>query len=139
MPHALSRRAALLSVPALAGCTIIDQRSFRGPPPPAPPAPPAPPPVAWGPPPLATIHPAAELDLRTALRPIVTAARRRKPDVAFEVAQTGVSAAAIAALAPTGTAVAEALRALGVRRERITLGARIDAAADPAEIRLYAS
>ncbi len=133
-----SRRALLLVIGCLSGCKLIDQSTFRADPPPAPPPPPPPPPVPWGPPPLATIHPRPGLDLPAALRPAVLAARARKPDVAFEVAQTGVDTAAIVALDPAGRAVAEALARLSVPRGRITLSMRVDAAAAPAEIRLYA-
>ncbi len=135
----VARRALLaLLGGSLAGCKLIDQRTFRADPPPAPPPPPPPPPVPWGPTPLATIHPRPGLELSAALRPLVLAARARKPDVAFEVAETGKDTDSILALAPAGQAVAAALLGLGVPRGRITLAMRVDAAADPGEIRLYA-
>ncbi len=120
------RRAALLGLSALSGCTLIDQRTFNpdaGQPPvrPAPPAPPLPlaPPEA-GPPPLLSIRVPTPPDLRATIARAVAAARARKRDVVFDVVEItpGTSAG------PDAAEIARIIVAQGVPATRVVLSAR---------------
>ena len=126
----------------LAGCTIIDQRSFR------------PPPAAPGaaeiaraklpPLPLITVRfDAAELD-RAAIGSAVDLAFARQPSAIFDVVAPvpgGATREAQAAAIRQGRAdseiVANALAAAGAPRERIQLGLRADPGTPPREVRVY--
>lgn len=127
MAHTLStRRAAMLALAGLSGCTLVDQRTFdpqaglpparpTPPPPPLPLAPPEP-----GAPPLLSIRLPAPSDLRATLVKAVAAARARKRDVAFDVVEitSGTAAGAEAAQ------IAQIIVAQGVPPARVSLSAR---------------
>jgi hypothetical protein len=131
------RRAALLLATGLAGCKLIDQSTFRRAEKPAPPTPPPPPPPAPPPSPaLATIKPEPGLDIRAALAPTVRAALARKPDATFDIVSVGGTADALAGLAPTASAAAQAIRGLGVAGDRIRLAARLAAETETPVIRI---
>ncbi|MDP9096085.1 MAG: hypothetical protein M3N26_05960, partial [Pseudomonadota bacterium] len=92
-PTVETRRAVLLMLAGLSGCTLVDQRTFNpeaGRPPtrPRPPASLAPlAPPEPGAPPLLSIRLPAPADLRATLSRSVAAARARKRDVVFEVVE----------------------------------------------------
>ena len=135
-----ARRTLLLAaLPLLAGCTIIDQRTFRPPPPPAPPAPPPPPPPPEppGPAPLVRIHPEPGLNLREALRPAVMAARARKPDVAFDVVSLVPPGTDLASLDILARDTADDIVDLGAKRTNVRLEARSAPWVRAPEIRVY--
>lgn len=121
-----TRRAILLALAGLSGCTLVDQRTFNSdagrppvrPKPPAPPAPLAPP--EPGPPPLLSIRLPAPADLPATIARSVAAARARKRDVVFNVVEftPGTSAGREAA------EIAELIVAQGVPAARVHLSAR---------------
>lgn len=121
-----TRRAVLLLLAGLSGCTLVDQRTFNpdaGRPPvrPRPPAPPAPlAPPEPGPPPLISIRLPAPPDLRVTLARSVAAARSRKRDVVFDIVEItpGTTAGAEAA------EIAQLIVAQGVPPARVRLSAR---------------
>lgn len=121
-----TRRAILLALAGLSGCTLVDQRTFNpdaGRPPvrPKPPAPPAPlAPAEPGPPPLLSIRLPAPADLQATIARSVAAARARKRDVVFDVVEftPGTSAGGEAA------EIAEFIVAQGVPPARVHLSAR---------------
>ena len=140
------RRALLALLPLaalLAGCKLIDQSDFRPKPPPVvvPPAPPVPPPV----PPLVAIRfDRPDIAYADALKQAVTAARRRKVDVAFDVQGFAPTAPSLAAQAASlqsvdaeTHAVADAVAKLGVDPGRIRLSARTEAGIAMNEVRVY--
>lgn len=125
-PHR-TRRALLLALAALPGCSLVDQTTFNPnagkrpdiPTPPAPPPGPAPEP---GPPALLSIRVPITGDLRPDIAKAVAAARSRKPDVVFEVVEitpgTGTGVGADAA------EVARLIIAQGIPASRVHLAAR---------------
>jgi len=136
-------RQVLLALALLPGCTLIDQNTFNpaaGARPVVPPAPPAPvaAPAYPGPPPLLILP--ADGAGADALRKAVTAARARKPGVAFDVV-------AILPGTPTDEAtrtatlsaasVAREIAAQGVPQSRIRVLARPEPAATVGDIRIY--
>jgi hypothetical protein len=127
----------LLMACALSGCKVSDQTTFSGPPPPGPtpPPPPPPPPLPRA---LVTIRPAPDLDLLTALAPVVHAAQARKPDVMFDIVSVGATADALAGLAPTASQAGLAIQRLGVAENRIRLAATLDSAVTTPEIHIQA-
>ena len=143
MPGLRVVRRALLALALLPGCTLIDQNTFNpaaGARPVVPPAPPAPVAAAAfpGPPPLLILP--ADGAGTEALRSAVTAARARKPGVAFDVV-------AILPGTPTDDAtrtatqsaagVARGIAAQGVPPARIRVLARPEPAATVGDIRIY--
>ncbi len=121
-----TRRAAMLALAGLSGCTLVDQRTFNpeagmpparptAPPPPLPSAPPEP-----GAPPLLSIRLPGPPDLRTTVARAVAAARKRKRDVAFDVVEItpGPSVGSEAA------EIAKMIAAQGVPASRINVSAR---------------
>jgi hypothetical protein len=123
----VTRRAALMLVGALPGCTLIDQRTFdknAGKPPvvPVPAAAPVPPPPEPGPPPLMTIRLPTTANLRGDIAQAVAAARARKPDVVFEVVQ--ITSGAGEAVGEEAAEVARLIIADGVPPGRVHLAAR---------------
>lgn len=127
MAHTVeTRRAVLLMLAGLSGCTLVDQRTFnpdagRAPARPKPPAPLAPlAPPEPGPPPLLSIRLPTQADLRSTLARSVTAARARKRDVVFDVVEItpGTSAGVEAA------EIAQLIVAQGVPAARVRLSAR---------------
>ena len=137
---------AALAGGALPGCTLIDQNTFNpnaGAAPVIPAAPvaavvAAPP----GPPPLLTLRPGQPV--QDAVRQAVLAARRRKPDVVFDVVAmlpggTGTDAGPddpASSSAEAGT-VARAIAAQGVPPGRVRLFARPEAGLAGREVRVY--
>lgn len=125
-PPVQARRAILLALAALSGCTLVDQRTFNPdagrppvrPKPPAPPAPLAPP--EPGPPPLLSIRLPAPADLPATIARSVAAARARKRDVVFDVVEftPGTSAGHEAA------EIANLIVAQGIPPARVRLSAR---------------
>ncbi len=137
------RRTATLLCCLLAGCTLVDQRTFD---PQAGivktvPLPPGPAAIV----PLLTIDLAkANPDYRAALDQAVAEAVSRKPDVAFEVVSvvpaTGTPAEQVAAATGiTGDArdIARAINAAGVDDGRIHLSARADPAARTRQVQVF--
>ncbi len=137
---------AALAGGALPGCTLIDQNTFNpaaraAPVIPAAPVAAAPPPS--GPPPLLTFRPGQPV--QDAVRQAVVAARRRKPDVVFDVVamlpggagtDAGPDEGAASASAEAGT-VARAITAQGVPPARVRLFARPEAGLAGQEVRVY--
>ena len=121
-----TRRAVLLALAGLSGCTLVDQRTFNPdagrppvhPKPPAPPPPLAPP--EPGPPPLLSVRLPASADLRATIARSVAAARARKRDVVFDVVEItpGTSAGREAA------EIADLIVAQGIPAARVRLSAR---------------
>ena len=133
----MKRRAvlALLTGP-LAGCKLIDQRTFdpdAGKPPPAAvlPAPPAaPPPGRSGPQPLVVIPLAPPVDYDAPLHSAVAAALsrgRREFDVRTAVPNTGTPDAQGAATQSAGIVAARVARLIAAQGGRATLSAEADA------------
>ena len=129
----------MLLLPALAGCTLIDQRTFnpeagKRPVVAAAPVPPVPAPLATGPPPLLRIRLPAGPELGGEIAKAVAAARARKRDVAFEVVEivpgTGENAGRDAGN------VARLIESQGVPAARVRLAARPAPGAAP-EVRVY--
>ena len=137
----------MLAGGALPGCTLIDQNTFN-PSARAVPVIPAAPAVAAvavpsGPQPLLTLRPGQPV--QDAVRQAVVAARRRKPDVVFDVvamlpggtgADAGVEEQAASSSAEAGT-VARAIAAQGVPQGRVRLFARPEAGLSGREVRVY--
>ena len=136
-------RQVLLALALLPGCTLIDQNTFNpaaGARPVVPPAPPAPvaAPAYPGPPPLLILP--ADGAGAEALRKAVTAARARKPGVAFDVVSIlpGTptdEATRTATLSAAG--VAREIAAQGIPPSRIRVLARPEPAATVGDIRIY--
>ncbi len=137
---------ALLALPFLAGCHLVDQRSFdrtagRRPVLPAVPAPPGPAPV----PPLITVrYDTPDPQYRAALATAVDSARRRKPDVLFSVIvlvpPTGTPAQQVAAAEAargSGRDVAAAIVADGADIGQVELSARSEPGLAIREVRVY--
>ena len=138
---------ATLAGGALPGCTLIDQTTFNPAAGKAPVIPAAP--VAasvaapQGPPPLLTLRPGQPV--QDAVRQAVTAARRRKPDVVFDVVAMLPGGAGTGAEPDDGTAsssaeagtVARAIAAEGVLPTRVRLFARPEAGLTEREVRVY--
>lgn len=137
------RCAGMGMLAALAGCTLVDQNTFRpgaGAAPVMPAAPPTPVTAAAfpGPPPLLILQPgqAGEGGLRAA----VAAARARKPGVAFDVVATlpGTPTEDAARRSTLDAAVvARGIVAQGVSQSRVRVLARPEPAANVADIRIY--
>ena len=137
---------AWLGLVGLAGCHLIDQRSFdrtagRKPVPPAAPVAPGPGPV----PPLLTVRfDTPDPQYRAALATAVDAARRRKPDVLFSVTvlvpSTGTPAGQVAAAEAargSGRDVAAAIVADGADIGQVELSARAEPGLAAREVRVY--
>ncbi len=137
------RAIALLALAGLAGCALIDQRSFNSqagvrPSFPAPPVP-AVAAVEPGPKPLLTVRPPVDpAALRGDVGKAVAAARRLKPGVVFEVVAIGADGLDRGAQAASGAQanVAQAIVAQGVPPGRVHLVAR-PASAGATEVRVY--
>jgi len=139
----MMRRAALILLGGmLPGCTLIDQNTFNPAASAVPVIPPAPVVAAAYQPP----GPAALLTIRPgqpagdAVRQAVAAARRRKPDVMFDVvaalpADTADEQAAQSSA--EASAVAQAIGAAGVASSRIRLSARPEPGLPVRETRVY--
>lgn len=137
---------AALAGGALPGCTLIDQSTFnpnaRAVPviPAAPVAVAATVPQGW--PPLLTLRPGQPV--QDAVRQAVLAARRRKPDVVFDVVAmlpggTGTNAESDDPASSSAEAgnVARAISAQGVPPDRVRLFARPEAGLAGREVRVY--
>ncbi len=138
---------AALAGGALPGCTLIDQNTFN-PNARAVPVIPAAPvaavvPVPSGPQPLLTLRPGQPV--QDAVHQAVLAARRRKPDVVFDVVamlpggagtEAGLDEQTAASSAEAGT-VARAIAAQGVPPGRVRLFARPEAGLSGQEVRVY--
>ena len=138
----------LLCCVLLAGCKLVDQRTFdrdagRAPVPHAPPPPPAgPAPI----PPLFVVH-SGQMpeDWQPGLREAVREALARKPNVLFTVQSVApaspspdAQAAALqAAVLQAGRPVADAVGADGARPAQIEMSAAADPAVRAAEVRIY--
>lgn len=132
----------------LPGCTLIDQNTFNSAAGAVPVIAPAPVvavvPVPSGPPPLLTLQPGQPA--QDTVRQAVAAARRRKPDVMFNVvamvpAGTAADARAADSQAASSSAeagaVARAITAQGVPPSRVRLFARPEAGLTGREVRVY--
>jgi hypothetical protein len=138
---------AALAGGVLPGCTLIDQNTFN-PKASAVPVIPAAPAAAVvaapsGPPPLLTLRPGQPM--QDAVRQAVLAARRRKPDVVFDVVamlpgssspEMGLDEQTASSSAEAGT-VARAIAAQGVPPGRVRLFARPEAGLAGQEVRVY--
>lgn len=135
-----------VALPVLAGCHLVDQRSFdrtagRKPLPPAAPAHPGPVPV----PPLLTVrYDTPDPQYRAALATAVDSARRRKPDVLFSVVvlvpPAGTPAQQVAAAEAArgdGRDVAAAIVADGADIGQVELSARAEPGLTTREVRVY--
>ncbi len=138
--------ASLLALSVLAGCHLIDQRSFdrtagRKPVLPAVPTPPGPAPT----PPLLTVRfDTPDPQYRAALATAVDSARRRKPDVLFSVIvlvpPAGTPAQQVAAAEAargSGRDVAAAIVADGADIGQVELSARAEPGLTVREVRVY--
>ncbi len=145
MPSLPRPRAAafvLSGLLAVAGCKLIDQRTFA-------PAPEAAPPVAPSSTetrtPLISVAPGTKLaTYETLLRSAVRAAQARDPAVRFDVISVVPASGTLAeqvkaadAVRASAADVAQALIAAGVAESRISLGARPDPTARGPEVRVY--
>ena len=121
-----TRRAAMLLLAGLSGCTLIDQRTFNPqaglppvrptpPPPPLPLAPPEP-----GAPPLLSIRLPGPSDLRATVAKAVASARARKRDVVFDVVEITPGTGA----GPEAAEIARIIVGQGVPAARVNLSAR---------------
>ena len=127
----------LLAGLLLAGCTLIDQRTFRAAAPAAGPGELA----RAGLPalPLITVRFDQPVD-RAAIAEAADLARARRADATFDVivpVPAGARGDALAQGQADASAVARALAESGVARERIEIGARADGIAGIREIRVY--
>lgn len=136
-----------LCVTGLAGCNLVDQRTFdprasRPPVPHYPPPPPAPRPV----PPLVDIRAGTPGSAwRPALQGAVTRALARKPNVLFMVrvlvpagpTPEQEAQAMRHAVATDGQAVAAAIVAAGARPEQVEMAAMSDSSMTTAAVRVY--
>ena len=137
---------AALTGGALPGCTLIDQNTFNPNARAAPVIPAAPVAAAValppGPPPLLTLRPGQPV--QDAVRQAVLAARRRKPDVVFDVVAMvpggigtdGGPDGPASSSAEAGT-VARAITAQGVPPGQVRLFARPEAGLAGREVRVY--
>ncbi len=138
---------AALAGSALPGCTLIDQNTFNPAARAAPIISPAPVAAATavtpGPPPLLTLRPGQPV--QDAVRQAVAAARRRKPDVVFDVValvpgdagtETRLDDQAASSSAEAGM-VARAITAQGVPPARVRLFARPETGISGRETRVY--
>ena len=129
----------MLAAGALTGCTLIDQRTFdadagKRPNVPSPPAPAVAAAPEPGRPALLVIRLPTTADARGEIARAVTAARRRKPGVTFDVVEiTGDAGAAAGADAAE---VATLITAQGVPPARVRLAAR-PAPGAAREVRVY--
>ena len=143
VPDLTGLRIVLAAALFAGGCTLVDQRTFRGP---------APAPTvedvarAKLPPlPLVVIRfDQPDLDFRPALASAVDAARTRMPDVSFDVLAPIPTSAApevqrgyIRQGDADTSDVATALQADGVALEQIHMGFRGDPGSPPREVRIY--
>ncbi len=141
-------RRLLLILAALPGCTLVDQNTFNPAARAAPVIPPAPVvaavPASPGPPPLLTLQPGQPT--QDAVRQAVAAARRRKPDVVFDViamvpagtaAGGAVTESQAASSSAEAGAVARTITAQGVPPGRVRLFARPEAGLTGREVRVY--
>ena len=137
---------AALAGGALPGCTLIDQNTFNPNARAVPVVPVAPIAAAVtappGPPPLLTLRPGQPV--QDAVRQAVLAARRRKPDVVFDVMAmlpggTGTDAGPDDPASSSAEAgiVARAITAQGVPPGRVRLFARPEAGLAGREVRVY--
>ncbi len=137
--------AVVLSGCTLAGCTLIDQNTFRPGAGAAPVIPPAAPVLTQGPlpgpAPLLIIAPQEVATSDPALRQAIAAARARKPDVAFDVIAILPGAPPPDDLAHASIHdaedVARRLVTLGVPQSRVRLVARPEAAALSRDVRVF--
>ena len=142
LPRPPAAALALLGLPALAGCKLIDQRTFAPAPEPAAPAPPRSTETRT---PLISVVPGTKLATYQALlRSTVRAVEARDPaaryDVVSVVPGSGTLAQQVAAAdaaRASGAEVAQALIAAGVAERRVSLGARPDPTTHGAEVRVY--
>ncbi len=139
---------SLLMLAALPGCTLIDQNTFNRAASAVPIIPPAPPAavaaaVPPGPPPLLTVQPGQPA--QDAVRQAVAAARKRKPDVVFDVVAMVPAGAttdgaaedqAMSSSAEAG-AIARVITAQGVPPGRVHLFARPETGLLGREVRVY--
>ena len=132
MIHRAVRVLAVLAGGALPGCTLIDQNTFN-------------PAAGKAPviPALLTLRPGQPV--QDAVRQAVVAARRRKPDVVFDVVamlpggastEMGLDEQTASSSAEAGT-VARAIAAQGVPPGRVRLFARPEAGLAGQEVRVY--
>ena len=139
----MARITVPLCAVLLAGCTLIDQRTFN---PQA--GVPAKPPAAPGPPaivPLVTINLAKAIpDYAASLHQSVANALARKPDVQFDVVSVvpaaGTPAEQVAAatgITADARAIARAINADGVDDGNIHLSARSDAGVTAREVQVF--
>jgi hypothetical protein len=121
-----TRRAAMLALAGLSGCTLVDQRTFNpnaGLPPARPTAPPAPLPLAPaepGAPPLLSVRLPGPPDLRATIARAVAAARQRKREVVFDVVEFTPGPA----VGSEATDIAQMIVSQGVPASRVNLSAR---------------
>lgn len=134
---------AVVALGLLAGCTLVDQRTFQT----AAPAPGASEIERARAPslPLVSIRmDQRDLDYRPALAEAVQAAQQRKADATFDVlamvpmqATAGEQDRRVAVAAEDARAVATAMGAAGVASDRLHLGLRGDAGVPAREVRVY--
>lgn len=138
---------AMLVCSVLAGCKLVDQRTFdasagRRPIPHLPPAGPAPPPPL----PLASVHYQADpATWQPGLADIVRMALARKPEALFQVEtlvpSTGTPEAQAASLAAAGRsggqAVAETIVSAGASTGQVEMSARTDPSVQRPEVRVF--
>ncbi len=131
----IARIALIVALPLLAGCKLVDQRTFY------PPAKPEPTSLAAQPqrdiPALIIRIGALEPDWHTAVADLVEQSIGRQPDARFEI---------VAAIAPNGSAqdqtsaardIAQAIGALGVLPSRTILGLRTVDGTTVLDIRIF--
>jgi hypothetical protein len=134
-------RIVFLACLSLAGCTLIDQRTF------------APSPEAPTPPSTATPSPTLKVDTRTplltigydvpdphyqeVLRYAVQQAERRAPHVEYDVVAIVPTGGDIAQAQRNATEVMRVILAQRVPDSRVHLGLRTDAVGTPREVRVY--
>ena len=140
---AMTRIIAPLCALLVAGCTLVDQRTFnpQAGQPARPPSEPGPSPLV----PLVTIDLArANPDYAASLHQAVADAVRRKPDVQFDVITivpgTGTTAEQVAAatgITADARAIARSINADGVDDGRIHLSARSDAGVTVRQVQVF--
>ena len=142
LPRPRAATLALHGLLALAGCKLIDQRTFA----PAPePTVPAAPRSTEARTPLISVRPGTKLaTYQPLLRSAVRAAQARDPAVRFDVVSvvpaSGTLAEQVAAADAARASAAEVAQALvgaGVPESRVSLGARPDPTAHGTEVRVY--
>jgi hypothetical protein len=142
LPRPRAAALALHGLLALAGCKLIDQRTFAPAPEPTPPAAPRSTETRT---PLISVVPGTKLPTYQALlRSAVRAAQARDPAVRFDVVSvvpaSGTLAEQVAAADAARASAAEVAQALigaGVPESRVSLGARPDPTAHGTEVRVY--